>query len=437
MFRTNNFLFLILTLGVVTFGSEISYNALTKSAIEHSHRLKLRSIDTSIEQARLDSIYSALYPQLSLGYSGEYNHNLDQTFSGSISVGDTTINSTVPYEHSVSMRLNYELYHFGTTLKQIEVSKKEIAVKRLEQCSEKVKLYRELLDDYLRAQRAQSEKRFKSSIRTLRQELYILKQRLYAAGKESRVSVGDEAIRLIDIERDIERASMEFESSVTALAQKSYLELNPDDLQLLPLDTSSETPMNHPFSLTPQARSYEEKIAQKQSEISMLNRSQFPVVSLYSSYYLYGSDQDNFSRGFEDIRSNSWNAGVSVRWALFEGFKYNSESERLRLELSRIREESELAKREFDYETRTKQEKIERLVLLTKNETNALSEVHSKLTMTQRLRAQGEADAVSEVSVKLESLERELTLELEKIQHAYETESLRLQHMGVDQCTPR
>jgi outer membrane protein len=429
--------FLFLCTEMIAFSKALSFEALKISALENSHRLKLRSIDTSIEEARLGSVYSTLYPQLSLGYSGEYNHNLDQTSSGSISVGDTTINATVPYEHSVSVRLNYELYHFGTTLKQIEVSKKEIAVKKLEQCSEEVKLYRELLDDYLRAQRAQSEKRFKSSIRTLRQELYNLKQRLYAAGKESRVSVGDEAIRLIDIERDIERASMEFESSVTALAQKSYLDLNPDDLELLPLDTSSETPMNHPFSLTPQARSYEEKIAQKQSEISMLNRSQLPVVSLYSSYYLYGSDQDNFSRGFDDIRPNSWNAGVSVRWALFEGFKYNSESERLRLELSRVRGESELAKREFDYETRTKQEKIERLALLTKNETNALDEVRSKLTMTQRLRAQGEADAVSEVSVKLESLERELTLESEMIQHAYEAESLKLQHREATQCTPR
>lgn len=429
--------FILLCIEIIVLSKEVSFEALKISALENSHRLKLRGIDTSIEEARLGSVYSRLYPQLSLGYSGEYNHNLDQTSSGSISIGDTTINAIVPYEHSVALRMNYELYHFGTTLKQIEVSKKEIAVKKLEQCSEEVKLYRELLEDYVRAQKAQSEKAFKSQILKLRQELYTLKQRLYAAGKESRVSVGDEAIRLIDIERDIERAGMEFESSVSALAQKSYLELNPGDTQLLTLDTSLETLINHSFSLTPRARTYEEKIAQKQFEISMLNRSQFPVVSLYSSYYLYGSDTDSFRTGFNNIRPNSWNAGVSVRWSLFEGFKYNSESERLRLELSRVREESELAKREFDYEARIKQEKLERLALLTNNETNALGEVRSKLTMTQRLRAQGEADAVSEVSVKLEVLERELTLESEMIQHAYEAESLKLQHSGGKECKIR
>jgi outer membrane protein TolC len=276
-------LYFYLFLEICVFGNEISFEFLKRSAHENSHRLKLRSIDTSIEQARLDSVYSTLYPQLSLGYSGEYNHNLDQTSSGSISVGDTTINSTVPYEHSVSLRLNYELYHFGTTMKQIEAGEKEIAVKRLEQCSEEVKLYRELLEHYSRAQKAQNEKAFKSKMLTLRQELYSLKQRLHAAGKESRVSVGDEAIRLIELERDIVRSSMEFEENIIALSQKSYMDLSSANTKLLPLEVNSTTLTNISFFHTPQARSYEEKIAQKQSEISMLNRSQLPVVSLYSS----------------------------------------------------------------------------------------------------------------------------------------------------------
>lgn len=433
----NKMFYLVWLLAIAVLSREITFSEIRQNALERSQRLNLRSIDVKIEEVRLDSVYSTLYPQLSLGYSGEYNRNLDPQASGSISVGDTTINSTVPYEHSTSLRLNYELYHFGTTMKQIEAGEKEIAVKRLELCSEEVKLYRELLEHYSRAQRAQSEKTFKSRMLALRQELYTLKQRLYAAGKESRVSVGDEAIRIIDLERDIERSTMEFEENIISLSQKSHIDLSSTDTQLLPLEANSATVSDISFFHTPQARSYEEKIAQKNAEIEMLNRSQLPVISLYSSYYLYGSDRDSFSRGFEDIRANSWNAGVSLRWALFEGFKYNSESERLKLELSRIREESELAKREFDYETRTRQEKLNRLSLLTQNETEALNETTSKLIMTQRLRAQGEADAVSEVSLKLESLERELALESEKIQHAYEAELLRLQHRGVEQCTVR
>lgn len=427
-------LFLTTCMVSVLWGSDITFTELQLAASANSHRLKLRTIDTSIEEARLGSVYSTLYPQLSFGYNGEYNRNLDSTSSGSISVGDTTINSTVPHKDSVSLRMNYELYHFGTTLKQIEMSKNEIAAKKLEVCNEETKLHRELLDHYATAQKSQSEYCYKSQMHTLRQELYTLKQRLYAAGKESRVSVGDEAIRLIDLERDIERSRMSYDENLIALTKLSHIELNLKETQLLPLNTKPEAIHIGSFEENSQARQYQEKILQKNSEISMNERSQLPVISMYSNYYLYGSDMHNAYDAFGAIKPNSWNAGLSVRWNLFEGFKYNHESTRLYLELDRVREEYALAKREFDANTQTKQEHLNRLALLTKNETEALKETKSKLMMTQRLREQGEADAVSEVSVKLEGLERELTLESETIQQAYEAESLKLQHRGVEEC---
>lgn len=417
------------------YANTISFNELQTSALENSHRLKLRNIDTSIETARLESVYSTLYPQLSLGYSGEYSKNLDNTQSGSIQVGDTTINSATLYKNSASLRLNYELYHFGTTLKQIEMSKKEIAVKKLEQCNEVIKLDTELLYQYVKAQKASATSNYKSRMLLLRKELYILKQRLYIAGKESRVSVGDEAIRIIDTEHEIEKANMDYSESLIALSKLSHVALNANDTQLLPL---APTVQSNPvlFKQTPQSQQYQEKLTQKYAEISMNERSQLPTISLYSSYHMYGSDVASFTNAVDTTSPNSWNAGVSLRWSLFEGFKYNSESQRLKLELQRIREESDLAKREFDYETRTKQDHLKRLEELTKNETQALNETNTKIMMTKRLRDHGEVDALSEVSVKLEGLERELTLTIESIQQAYEAKALQLQHTKADQCTP-
>jgi outer membrane protein TolC len=427
----------LLTLEMLSFSKEISYEALKISATEKSHRLKLRTIDTSIEKTRLDSVYSGLYPQLSLGYSGEYNKNLDQTTSGSISVGGTTINSAVRNKDSLALSLNYELYHFGTTLKQIEISKKEIAFKKLEVCNEENKLFREILDLYATAQKAQSEQNYKAQMHALRQELYTLKQRLYAAGKESRVSVGDEAIRLIELERDIERAQMSYEENLIALTKLSHIDLDLKSTQLLPLGTKAKDIHIGSFEESSQARQYRDKIDQKNTEISLNIRTQLPVLSLYSNYYLYGSDMHNAYNAFEDMKPNSWNAGLSLRWNLFEGFKYNSESARLHFERDRLNEEYALAKREFDAQTQISQQKIDRLTQLQKNNVLIVNESRSKIAMIKRLREHGEADAVSEVSVKLETLERELTLESERIQHAYEAEALKLQHRGAEECTPR
>jgi outer membrane protein TolC len=317
------------------------------------------------------------------------------------------------------------------------MSKKEIESKKLEVCNEETKLHLELLDHYATAQKAQSEYRYKSQMHTLRQELYRLKQRLYAAGKESRVSVGDEAIRLIDLEREIEHSQLSYDENLIALTKLSHIELDLKETKLLPLTTKPEEIHIGSFEENSQARQYREKIAQKNAEISLNIRSQLPVLSLYSNYYLYGSDMHNAYNAFQDIKPNSWNAGLSLRWNLFEGFKYNSESARLYLERDRLNEEYALAKREFDADTQTKQQHLERLAMLTKNETEALDETHNKIIMTQRLREQGEADAVSEVSVKLEGLERELTLQSETIQQAYEAEALKLQHARVEICIVR
>jgi len=432
----NRYLFLVFT-ALPLVAAQISFGELKTAALENSHRLQIRAIDTKIEQSRLESVYSTLYPQLSLGYNGEYSKSLDSASaaSGNIAVGDMTISPNTLYKNSLALRLNYELYRFGATLKQIEISKKEVALKHLEECNEEVKLVSELLDYYVRAQKADSENRHKTRMHLLRKELYGLKQRLYAAGKESRVSVGDEAIRLIDLEREIEKSKMTYEENVIALNKLAYTELDTENTQLLPLEALVGSNETISYDHVPQARQYREKIFQKNAEITMLQRSQMPTVSLYSNYYLYGYDISSVPDTFNATRPNSWNAGLSIRWSLFEGFKYNNESARLRYELQRLEEAYALAKRDFDYETRTKQQHLERLDMLKQNETDALRETRSKIVMTQRLRAQGEADAVSEVSVKLEGLERELALEIETLQHAYEAESLKIQHTREEQCT--
>lgn len=92
-------LFLIFSIGFPLIAGEIRFGELQTAALENSHRLKVRGIDTKIEQARLGSLTSSLYPQLSLGYNGEYSKNLDSAASGNIMVGDMTISPNTLYKN--------------------------------------------------------------------------------------------------------------------------------------------------------------------------------------------------------------------------------------------------------------------------------------------------------------------------------------------------
>ncbi|MGD9970284.1 MAG: hypothetical protein AB7S65_07490 [Sulfuricurvum sp.] len=88
------------------YGRDVALEELQTSAYEHSQRIRMHRLDTMIETSRLKELYAGLYPQLSLNYNGEYNHNLDPSASGYLSVGGVTINSTIPYKHSAALGLN-------------------------------------------------------------------------------------------------------------------------------------------------------------------------------------------------------------------------------------------------------------------------------------------------------------------------------------------
>lgn len=413
-------------LATVACSEEVSYEDLKKSAHDSSSRLKIRSLDAEIEKSRLDSLYSTLYPQLSLDYTGERSESFDDEASKSFSVGDTVVNTYTPYKHSVSLRLNYEIFRFGATLKQIEMAKQEVKIRELERCSERSNLDREILDLYIKAQYAAYEREAKEKIRALRNQLFSHKQRLHQAGVESRVAVGEEAILLVDLEHAIKAAQIEYERNIFLLSKLSHKELDPKNTTLTPLESSETQELSRPFAETTQGKIYQEKISQKRAELSVLNRNQLPVVSLYGNYYLYGSDQESFRRGFDEIERNSWSVGLRVRWVLFEGFRYSSDRARILLERSRLEEERRLSEREYTYELLTLEENLKSTARRIQDRQKALEESRLRLAMVQRLRQQGEADSLSLLTGEITDLERELELKREHLDQSRERELLKI-----------
>ena len=431
MRRIYSIVFFALT---VVQAQEVHYETLLNSASENSYRLKLGSTDTRIEEARLDTLYSSYYPTLSLSHSLEYNKLLNPQSNASITVGDTTINSANAYEGSLSLRLNYELYHFGTTDQQIQMQHQEVNVKTYARCSEEIKLHTEILDQYSQALQSWEELHSKESIRSLHKELYGLKERLFTAGRESRSAVADEAIEIINLERDIERSLMRYDEAVIALSKLSMFPLDPKNTQLLSFTATAPISQTPTFDESIEAQGYREKLLEKDHEISANIRSQFPVIAAYGNYYLYGSDDRQFSQAFNEMRPNSWNAGITLRVDLFQGFKYNSESQRLHLEKQRLLQEYELRRNEFTKEVQTITNRTDHLLALQNRENTLISQTQEKLDRLIRLRASGESEALSVITTTIESQERELNLKTEEIQHAHEREALRLKQRTIREC---
>lgn len=413
----------------------ITLQTLLLSATENSNRLKIYQTDEKIEQSKVEMIYGQYYPNLALSYNTEYNRDLNGVPVGTESVGDTVITNGTRYQSSLALNLNYELYHFGTTEKGINIAKSEVDIKHLLWCEEEKKLHQSILDRYNSALKMKIKSDIRKEMLEIRRKLYEIKKRLYRAGNYSKVDLGDEAIYIIDIEREVELALLQYQEDIIQLSSLSYKELDDKKTNLLPIGFSTIDVLADNFEETTEGYKYIKQIGQKQEEISQYLRSQYPTVSMYGNYYLYGSDPSAVYDSFQDISKNSWKVGIAVRLSIFEGFKYNNESERLRLELQRIKEEQKMRKREYEYDAKAKTSKIIQLVALQEKDEALYENSQEKIEMINRLRKNYQVDSVSELNALLEGLERELNLKIEQTEAAYENASLDILYRGVEQCT--
>lgn len=228
---------------------------------------------------------------------------------------------------------------------------------------------------------------------------------------------------------------MQYQEDLSVLSSLSYIELEEATTELLPIGGIELALVADDFEETTQGHRYSELIRQKEDEISMHKRSQFPTLAMYGNYYLYGSDPVDAYDSFEDVQRNSWKLGLAVRINIFEGFKYNNESDRLRYELVRIQQERDLSKREYEYEVSAKSTKIMHLKTLEVKDEDLYLQTQDKIDMVNRLRENQQVDSVSELNAKLEGLERELNLKIEHSEAAYEKASLNILYRGLNQCT--
>lgn len=415
----------------------LAYEEIVSITISNSPKLKIRQTDVKIQQSNVESLYSKFYPQISIVYNNEYNKNLDAN-TKNISVGNTSVNSSVKYENSLAFGLNYELYHFGTTNEQIKAAKQEIEVKKVETCLEEARLKEEILNHYVKALSAYDDIIFFKEIRELNKQIYEYKSRLQQSGIKSKLTVLDEAVKLIELENKIEQSRVDYIINVLALSKLSYINLDLNSTKLVPLLTNENNVTTNTglrYEDTSSAKQYQEKLEQKQSEINSLKLSILPIVSLSSNYYYYGSDQNNFTDSYKELKRNSWNIGLNLRWDIFEGFKYYSELKKLELEKVRLLYEYEFSKKEFEMEISSKIQNIYQMKQILQNESQSLQVINEIVISNNLLIEEGEIDAISHLESKINKLYKKLSLQKYMNNYNYENILLRIKSAKDIECS--
>ncbi|RLA80188.1 MAG: hypothetical protein DRG78_11455 [Epsilonproteobacteria bacterium] len=425
----------LLCLSPLIWAQTVSFPEILEYATQNATILKIKSTDTLIESKNIKVQEAAYYPSFDVSYNAEYNQALDGIPLGVESVGGETISNGTRYQSSIALKLNYDLYHFGATDKRVDIASSSLDIKRVEWCEQEKQLHQEILQKYSDALKSDIEKHYKAEMLNLRKDLYSMKERLYKIGRYSKVDLGDEAIYMIGLQRDIENSQMFYKESLIKLSQLSYKELS-DKTHLLPFTTELEDGIVEDYEDTTQAVILRKKIKQKKDEISLQFREQLPSFGLYSSYYMYASHPRGYEYTITQINKKSWNVGLSLRYNIFEGFKHSASEEQLKLELSRLEQEMFDSKHNHTYELKSKLTKIDELNLIREHEQNLLDENYKKRDMLEKLHKFKKVDMLTKINAQYELLERELTIKIREIEAAYENISLSIVHRGINKCSP-
>jgi outer membrane protein TolC len=387
--------------------NKIDFWELLDIAMTKSTELILKKHDIQITKKNMDIVKSEYYPNLSLGYSGEYYHGFG---SGDASISGSYYPSYSQYRDSINLNVKHELYRFGATDLKMEMSKKDIEIIKSELALAEEDVSKKLLTYYIQAVKSQINMQFKDDMRLVQDRILQKKWRLYEVGQVGKTIILRDKLSLVSLEKDILNHEMNYIDAVKMIQLLTNLELDPKSVKFtIPTPKNSEAKI---FEESAIAKNLKLNLEKKLQELELIKKDYKPTIYANSGYRFYGADDDSFTKTIKNLEKNSWDVGVSLRWDLFSGFKTDSSVERAKLEIQKLVEQYRLAKVDFE----SQQAKRESLKLaidkILRVESEILDQTCQQEELLTKLESAGEVSSIELDNIELNKLRSKLNFRL-------------------------
>ncbi len=393
----------VLLCAVVLYGGGATFESLVQKALDYDNNLKMIALDEGIYEEEIQSVNAAYYPSLSLGLNAQFTENLDAHGSGVASVDNTVFSDVTQYETSGSLILNYTLYDFGVRASQKAMFEQDRDMVRYRLTQAQRKMLLELFEMYKELLLRYGEREYYQSQRTIKYRLYRLMKRLYDAGEIDKLELSEYAIALLQLDESIERLKGEYALLLSRLSfytGETYGgDFVPESFEVREVAALSyeQSELYFQNMLTLQKKEY---------ELSQLNASQWPQLRVYGKYNYYGSNACSLWCAFDDMSEKNYVVGMGVSWTLFEGFKYNSQKQKLRLELEKLQLQNEQQRREFAQNQNLLHERMAQNDSDLNATKTALNALERRNVLSQNLHDVKERDTISMLNDRLEALQK-------------------------------
>ncbi|MCT4625810.1 TolC family protein [Halodesulfovibrio sp.] len=403
----------------------ISLSILEEQAIKHSPDLDKFSIETKLQQERLDDQQYDFYPSLRIQGNSEYSSDLSHGWGSVVSVGDIVQSTGTKYQNSVSVRANYVLYDFGARVQKELALKKSILASESTQLAEKLRLRISVLNSYAAALTLSQQMDNLKKIVDYSQELNNLTNRLRKAGKKGPIDSARVFTELKKRENELSLHEFELYKRLEELSFYTGNPLSKDTLFTeLPRPDLSDFLFN--VEKHPSIERYTYELASQQASTAASKGEYFPKVSLYSSYLLYGSNAKDMMKSYQDISESNFTVGVSLVVPITDAFRNQHRVSQSELTEKRIRAEQRKLKEQLQTEFNISQRQYKYLLKDQKQKRTMVHILQNELDMLERLKKAKEIDAETAIRRSIVLLEQKAALSKSVVELSHEL--LRLQY---------
>ena len=334
---------------IVGEGERGSLEQCMELARRNSYEMQIERQAVEVEEAEIGIVGSEGYPKVRMYAGSEYTDNIGGGNRGIGTVGEMFINPYTRYQTIMGIMLSYTVYDFGVNRGRKEIAKRGKVVREMEMLHREQEIMIKVIDVYSRIVMKKLQLGIEEEIIGVMEGELEMKRRLAKAGEIGRGEVREVEIR-IDRERG-KRTEIARELR-TGLLELSYYTgeeygASGEEIEGIEGEESGELEVDEKDAEgSIEGKMYLNRIKQKEMEIRVLRRSNYPRIEAYGRYYMYGMDVNNYGGSLGDIRPTNYTIGGSISMPIFDGNRNRyairkAEMEKKKLEMERAQVEAE------------------------------------------------------------------------------------------------
>ena len=407
--------------------SKITFEEALKKAHEHSYDLQIADFNVLISKQGVRGARSEYFPKLNFSAGTEYTKNFrDAKESTVMSIGDAFINPYTRYQSVLGINVGYNLFDFGVRGDNLKIAKKDVTLKELETKEKIQELDLTLLDIYTKILVSTKQIEKNKEILKCAEENQKYYERLYAAKEVSKTELNDANVKLKNAKAKIAELSSIRQESINWLSFYTGENYDIDNLKIADIKKASiDTLELQDYTKSITYRKYEEIIKKKELELKVVKKTNYPKLNVYSKYYLYGSDYNNFGKSF-DIEPSNFSVGAFLNMPLFDGMKNNANIKKTTLELKQLCVERDKAMAQLMARIATMRSNIIFLDEQISENEGAIQEYSDKEKSIKKLASKKLATPIDENEAKIQTLTEKIELDKNVITQSAITRGLEI-----------